>query len=43
MAIRIEKAFGPRYEHLLRMQHAFDIAQAAKRAKEIDVPRYKAA
>ena len=43
MAIRIEKAFGPRHDHLLRMQHAYDIAQAAKRVKEIEVPRYKAA
>lgn len=43
MAIRIQKAFGPRYEHLLRMQHAYDIAQAAKKVEEIDVHKYEAA
>lgn len=41
MAIRIEKAFGPRREHLLRMQHAYDIAQAAKKGDEIEVPDFK--
>lgn len=28
MALRIEKAFGPRMEHLLRMQLEYDIALA---------------
>lgn len=27
MALRIEKAFGPSLEHLLRMQTAYDIAK----------------
>ena len=30
MALRIEKAFGPRMEHLLRMQLEYDMAQARK-------------
>ncbi|WP_420402677.1 HigA family addiction module antitoxin [Nisaea sp.] len=28
MATRIEKAFGPKAEHLLRMQLAYDLARA---------------
>jgi addiction module HigA family antidote len=31
MALRIEKAFGPKMDHLLRMQLEYDIAQARKR------------
>jgi len=27
MALRVEKAFGPKAEHLLQMQLAYDIAQ----------------
>lgn len=37
MAIRIEKAFGVSMETLMRMQNSFDIAEARKRAGEIDV------
>jgi plasmid maintenance system antidote protein VapI len=40
MALRIEKAFGPRMDTLLRMQTAFDIAEARKRESEIRVERY---
>ncbi len=40
MALRIEKAFGPRMEHLMRMQLAHDLAQARERADEIEVERF---
>src|SRR5271170_3312137 len=40
MALRIEKAFGVRMETLMRMQSAYDIAQARKREKQISVPRF---
>ena len=43
MAIRIEKAFGPKMDHLLRMQCAFDIARAKRRADAIDVAPYRPA
>jgi antitoxin HigA-1 len=33
MGLRIEKAFGPRMEHLMRMQLAFDLAQTPKAAR----------
>ncbi len=42
MALRIEKAFGPTMEHLLRMQLAYDTAQARQREGEIKVKRHKA-
>ena len=37
MALRIEKAFGPRMDHLLRMQLEYDMAQARKREDELKV------
>jgi addiction module HigA family antidote len=40
MAIRLEKAFGPKMEHLMRMQHAYDVAQARAKADQIQVERY---
>ncbi len=40
MALRIEKAFGPAMDHLLRMQLAHDIAQVRQHARSIDVKRY---
>lgn len=43
MALRIEKAFGPRMDHLLRMQLAFDIARIRARESEIDVKPFVAA
>jgi antitoxin HigA-1 len=40
MALRIEKAFGPRMDTLLRMQTAFDIAEARQRESKIKVKRF---
>ena len=40
MALRIEKAFGLKMDTLLRMQNAYDIFQARKRAGKIKVKRY---
>ncbi len=40
MALRIEKAFGPDMDHLLRMQLAFDVAKTREHAWSIDVKRY---
>jgi addiction module HigA family antidote len=39
MALRIEKVFGVKMDTLLRMQTAFDIAQARKREHKIRVRR----
>lgn len=41
MALRIEKAFGPRMETLVGMQSAYDIFQARLRAGKINVRRYR--
>jgi len=40
MAIRIEKAFGPKMDTLLRMQTAYEIAEARDREGDIKVKRY---
>ncbi len=40
MALRIEKAFGPDMDHLLRMQLAYDVAKAREHSREIEVKRY---
>jgi addiction module HigA family antidote len=40
MALRIEKAFGPQMDRLLRMQLAYDVARARERAKNISIERY---
>jgi antitoxin HigA-1 len=40
MALRIEKAFGPDMDHLLRMQLAYDVAETRRHAREIAVKRY---
>lgn len=40
MALRIEKAFGVSMDTLMRMQAAYDIAQARKEAGRIRVRRY---
>ncbi len=40
MAMRIEKAFGPDLDHLLRMQLAYDIAKVRRNSREIPVERY---
>lgn len=42
MALRIEKAFGVLMDTLMRMQNAYDIVQARKRAGEIKVRPFKA-
>lgn len=43
MALRIEKAFGIKMDTLMRMQNAYDIAEARKKAGQIKVKRYAAA
>ncbi len=42
MALRIEKAFGPRMDTLLRMQTAYEIAKARNREADIKVKPYLA-
>ena len=42
MALRIEKAFGPKMDTLLRMQTAYQIAETRDREAEIKVKRYVA-
>jgi addiction module HigA family antidote len=42
MALRIEKAFGVKMDTLLRMQTAYEIAEARERANEIKVQPYLA-
>lgn len=41
MALRIEKVFGPKMDHLMRMQLAYDLAQARKREGTIKLKRYR--
>ena len=43
MALRIEKAFGPEMDHLLRMQVAYDVARMRRQSDRINVKRYVAA
>jgi addiction module HigA family antidote len=40
MALRIEKAFGPKMDTLLRMQTAYEIALTREREGDIKVQRY---
>jgi antitoxin HigA-1 len=40
MALRIEMAFGPDMNHLLRMQLAYDVAQARQNSRKIVIKRY---
>lgn len=40
MALRIEKAFGPDMNHLLRMQLAYDVAKTRRHSRDITVKRY---
>jgi addiction module HigA family antidote len=40
MALRIEKAFGPKMDTLLRMQIACEIAETRDREADIKVKRY---
>ena len=41
MALRIEKAFGPKMDTLLRMQTSYDIARTRLRAGEISVAPFQ--
>src|SRR5260221_14074265 len=41
MALRIEKAFGPRMETLMGMQSAYDIFQTRQRQRKIRVRPYQ--
>ena len=41
MALRIEKAFGPKMDHLMRMQLAHDLAQQRAQEDQIHVKRYR--
>src|ERR1700680_4005200 len=43
MALRIEKAFGPKMDTLMRIQSAYDIARTRKRQGQIRVRRYRGA
>ena len=43
MALRIEKAFGPKMDHLMRMQLAFDLAKQRERESTLRVKRYEPA
>ncbi|MGA2569624.1 MAG: HigA family addiction module antitoxin [Terracidiphilus sp.] len=40
MALRIERAFGPEMDHLLRMQLAYDVSKTRERANNISIERY---
>jgi len=42
MALRIEKAFGPKMDTLLRIQAAYEAAEVRQRAADIKVKRYVA-
>ena len=42
MALRIEKAFGPKMDTLLRMQTAYEVAKVRDRERDIQVKRYVA-
>ncbi|MBA3505856.1 MAG: HigA family addiction module antidote protein [Betaproteobacteria bacterium] len=43
MALRIEKAFGPKMDHLMRMQLAYDLAKQRRQENQINVKRYQPA
>jgi addiction module HigA family antidote len=40
MALRIEKAFGPKMDTLLRMQTAYEISETRERESDVKVKRY---
>ncbi len=40
MALRIEKAFGPDMDQLLRMQLAYEVARTRKHERAISIKRY---
>ncbi len=37
MALRIEKAFGPKADHLMRIQLAYDMARARRKSDQLQV------
>ncbi len=37
MALRIEKAFGPKADHLMRIQLAYDMARARQKSGQLQV------
>ncbi len=41
MALRVEKAFGPKMEHLMRMQLNYDLEQARAAADHIKVDAFR--
>ena len=41
MALRVEKAFGPKMEHLMRMQLNYDLAEARARSDSVHVEAYR--
>ncbi len=41
MALRVEKAFGPKMEHLMRMQLNYDLAQARAAADRVHVEAFR--
>jgi addiction module HigA family antidote len=41
MALRLEKAFGMSMDKLMQMQNSFDIAEARKRERDINVLPFK--
>ena len=43
MAVRLAKAFGSTPEMWLRLQNAFDLAEARKSARTIDIKRFEPA
>jgi addiction module HigA family antidote len=40
MALRVEKAFGPKMEHLMRMQLNYDLAEVRARSEAIQVKAF---
>jgi addiction module HigA family antidote len=40
MALRIEKAFGPDMDYLLRMQVAYEVAKTRRETRGIGIKRY---
>ncbi|MSO75768.1 MAG: plasmid maintenance system antidote protein [Alphaproteobacteria bacterium] len=43
IALRIEKAFGPDIDHLLRMQLAYDVAETRRHSRDLGAKRFVAA
>jgi addiction module HigA family antidote len=40
MSVRVEKAFGPKWEVLMRLQLQFDVAEMRKHVRHIKVKRF---